>query len=147
MPDEGEKYPLEGSEPPQPTSPAERAWADMTEALMEKIYEPLTVVLESAGIHDSPILKPPVDFQGARKFLQRLWECCDYDEGRSLTIQFRQGAYQLLYLMNEYILPPAPEFVEIIKAMEPIAGKPFAVLASVALEELDKGEVGGLEMA
>jgi hypothetical protein len=120
--------------------PGVREWAQDTEILMVPIYEPLTAIAEIVGIHDSPILRPPVDYQGAREFFQRLCECCDFEEGKALASQFHKGGYQLWYLMHQYAIPRRELLVERVQATEPIDGKPFAVLATIAHEVLDEVE-------
>jgi hypothetical protein len=108
--------------------------------MVERIYEPLTVISEIAGIHYTPVIMPPAHFVGAREFFRHLWECCDETDAMNLATHFPEGAHQLCYLMWRYALPKLPPRQAQIQGIETKSGKPFAVLATIALEELDEVE-------
>jgi hypothetical protein len=108
--------------------------------LVSNFFQPLKSLRETVGMRYQ-IQAPPQRFWEAREFAISLWECNDDEAMRRLASDNPEGAAQLAFLVSLLVLErqlPKPVRNE---GIEPIARKPFAALASRALEWLDEIEV------
>jgi hypothetical protein len=107
--------------------------------LVANFFQPLKSLQETVGKRYQ-ISAPPQRFWEARDFAISLWECHDDEEMRRLASAYPEGAAQVCYLLSIFALErqlPRPVRNE---GIEPIDRKPFAALASRALEWLDEVE-------
>lgn len=102
-------------------------------------FRPLKTLQETIGSRYQ-ISEPPRHLWEARDFAVSLWECDDDDAMRRLAAAHPEGAAQLAYLLSLYALERQLQESARTTGIEPVNRKPFAALASRALEWLDEVE-------
>ena len=86
------------------------------------------------------VSSPPPRYREARTFAVSLWECNDEQDFRTLAAASQEGAAQLFYLIVGFALERQLERPAMSEGIEPTPEKPYAALASRALEWLDEVE-------
>jgi hypothetical protein len=113
--------------------------SEMDPWLFSNFFEPL-LTLQEITERLYQMSAPPKRYWEARVFAKRLWECCDNDDARELVSGSREGAAQFCYLISLLVLERTLPHLAQSGDIEPKSDKPFAALASRALEWLDEVE-------